>query len=52
MNDKIPLDYEKAEKIYRMALAKNVEDEEEVLGRLMELESERKSMRTRRQRVG
>lgn len=41
MNDKIPLNYEKAERIYQMALARNVEDKEDVLDRLKELEGER-----------
>lgn len=41
MNDKIPLNYEKAERIYQMALARNVEDKENVLDRLKELEGER-----------
>jgi len=47
MNDKIPLDYERAERIYRDALSKNVDDKEEVLDRLKELEREREKSNER-----
>ena len=39
----VPLDYEKAERIYRMAIDRNVEDKTEVLNRLKELEKEKAS---------
>ncbi len=39
--DKIPKDHEKAEKIYREALTKNIDDREAVLERLKDLEKER-----------
>lgn len=42
ISDKIPCDYEKAEKIYREALGKDVDDKEAVLERLAELEEEKK----------
>ncbi len=42
-SDDIPIDYEKAEQIYKMALDKNVEDKEEILKRLKELERVRSS---------
>lgn len=42
ISDKIPCDYEKAEKIYREALDKNVDDKEAVLERLKDLEEEKK----------
>ncbi|KXA89671.1 hypothetical protein AKJ61_02410 [candidate division MSBL1 archaeon SCGC-AAA259B11] len=40
-NDEIPLDYEKAEEIYRMAMTRNVEDDDVVLERLKKLEREK-----------
>lgn len=43
LNDAVPLDYEKAERIYRMAIDRNVEDKTEVLNRLKELEKEKAS---------
>jgi len=42
MNDKIPLDYEKAKRLYQMALTKNIDDKGAVLERLRELERERR----------
>ena len=45
-NEKIPLDYEKAEKLYREALIKELDesDKESVLERLEDLESKKKSL--------
>lgn len=40
-NEEIPLDYEKAEEIYRMALNRDVEDEDVILSRLRKLEEEK-----------
>ena len=42
VNPKIPLDYDKAERIYRTALDKDLDEREEVLSRLQELEEERR----------
>jgi len=39
---KAPRDYDRAEKLYRLALERDVEDKEEVLGRLRMLEEERR----------
>ena len=41
VNDNIPCDYEKAEKIYRMALDNDVDEREAVLDRLEELEGKK-----------
>lgn len=41
-DSKAPRDYEKAEKIYRLALERNVADRDDVLERLKDLEEERK----------
>jgi tetratricopeptide (TPR) repeat protein len=40
-HDKTPVDYEKAERIYRMALKRNVDDKKDVKDRLKNLEKER-----------
>ncbi|NLA22782.1 MAG: hypothetical protein GX870_07065 [Candidatus Marinimicrobia bacterium] len=44
-NEKIPLDYEKAEKLYREALTKelNESDKKSVLERLADLEDQKKA---------
>lgn len=43
VNNKIPLDYDKAEKIYREALTKGVDSKKDVLERLKDLEEEKKN---------
>lgn len=45
MNSSIPVDYDKAERIYRMALERDIDDEQDkwdVLDRLESIEEERK----------
>ena len=53
LSDKVALDYDKAERIYRMALERDaIDDREEVLDRLEELEEERKASGGFAQRTG
>lgn len=52
INKDVPLDYEKAEKIYRMALDKEVDEEDVILDRLEDLKEEKNKLKLSGLKIG